>query len=86
MPFADLFAIPASSVLAYGKYAPRNSPPASLGFDENHGTSETGRYLRRRDTTIAITSTRSSSALGRDARTYVSPLATARPRASMSRS
>jgi hypothetical protein len=32
---ADPCAIPASSVLAYGKYAPRDSPPASLGFDRN---------------------------------------------------
>jgi hypothetical protein len=32
---ADPFAIPASSVLAYGKYAPRGSPSASLGFDRN---------------------------------------------------
>jgi hypothetical protein len=37
--FADPFAIPEASVLAYGKYAPRDSPPASLGLDENHPTS-----------------------------------------------
>ena len=35
---ADPFAIPASSVLAYRKYAPRDSPPASLGFDRNTPT------------------------------------------------
>jgi hypothetical protein len=35
---AETFAIPASSVLAYGKYAPRDSPPASLGFDRNTPT------------------------------------------------
>ena len=34
--FADPFAFPASIVLAYGKQAPGDSPPASLGFDENH--------------------------------------------------
>jgi hypothetical protein len=31
----DPFAIPASNVLAYGKYAPRDSPPASLDLDRN---------------------------------------------------
>jgi hypothetical protein len=35
---ADPFAIPSSSVLAYRKYAPRDSPPASLGFDRNTPT------------------------------------------------
>ncbi len=36
---AHPFAIPASRVLAYGKYAPRDSPPASLGLGRNAPTS-----------------------------------------------
>jgi len=34
--FADTGAISAAIVLEYRKYAPRDSPPTSLGLDENH--------------------------------------------------